>query len=127
MTITPFEMYWITRASAIGMFFTIVALATAGLFVLSWYIYEEERKWGYDDDWERFFKKSRKVLILGLILSTIGAIFTPRTKDFAAIIVIPAIVNSEVAQENVPKAMNGIFKLAEAWMEELKPEKEGRQ
>lgn len=121
MEITAFEMYWITRASAINTMFIILTFvfAIVSLAVIP-VVYESNN----DEDIEKIFKKIYAVLLPLLAFSFLGAVFTPRTKDVAAIIAIPAIVNSEIAQEKVPEALNGIFSLAEAWVEELKPEKE---
>lgn len=122
MNITPFEMYWITRASAINTFFmtlmlvSIIVSAVAISAIHEFTASAEERA--------RVAKKTYSILFSLLVFSVLGAIFTPRTKDLAAIIAIPAIVNSDIAKEKIPETLNGLFTLAEAWMEELKPEKE---
>jgi len=47
------------------------------------------------------------------------ATFTPSTKQMAAILVIPRIVNNEKVQ----KAGDQLYDLATEWMEELRPKK----
>lgn len=122
MTITPFEMYWITRASAINTMFLILTIVIALISLLAIPAICESRH--REEEQERIFKKTYSILLPLLAFSLLGAVFMPRTRDVAAIIAIPAIVNSEIAQEKVPEALNGIFDLAESWMKELKPEKE---
>ena len=58
--------------------------------------------------------------IVFLIAITV-AIFTPNTKQMAAILIIPQIANSE----KVEKIGNGLYDLAVEWMNELKPSKKG--
>lgn len=125
MTITPCEMYWITRASAINTMFLILS----GLFVVIAVaaIPASSEANLNNKDVRKVFVWSWTIVLSLLVFSILGAVFTPRTKDLAAIIAIPAIVNSDFAQEKVPEALNGIFDLAEAWMEELEPKKEAAQ
>lgn len=121
MEITAFEMYWITRASAINTMFVILTIVFAIVSVSAIPVICESRHSG--EEQERIFKDTYSILLPLLAFSLLGAVFMPRTRDVAAIVAIPAIVNSNIAQEKVPEALNGIFNLAEAWMEELKPEK----
>lgn len=122
MEITPLEIYLITRASAINTMFVILTIIFAIVSLAAIPAICESRH--SEEEQERIFKKFYSILLSLLGFSLLGAVFTPRTKDLAAIVAIPAIVNSDIAQEKVPEALSGIFNLAEAWMEELKPEKE---
>lgn len=126
MTITPFEMYWITRASALNTMFLILSIVFAFLSIALTPAVGETCQRGHKDT-AQFLKQIYKVLLPLLALSILGVVFIPRTKELAAIIAIPAIVNSNIAQERVPEALNGIFNLAEAWMEELKPDREKQE
>lgn len=47
-------------------------------------------------------------------------VFTPSTKQMAAILIVPRIANSEKVQQ----AGNKLYELAVEWMNELKPSKE---
>lgn len=120
MTITPFEVYLITRASAINTMF--ILLTGAFLFISIVVVPAFCDCYKHEEDKAKIAKRFYTVLLPLLAFSILGAVFTPRTKDLAAIIAIPAIVNSNITQEKVPEALNGIFDLAEAWLEELKPE-----
>lgn len=146
MTITPFEMYLITRLGAING--TLVVGMIVGTFVSiilgAMYLYSHLDQIEHESSYSQYSKrendanlaKKRTVVLLRKSFKAFSIataafwilwIAIPTTRQLAAIYVIPAIVNSEVVQEKVPETMNGIFALAEAWIEELKPEKEGKQ
>ena len=54
------------------------------------------------------------------IISAIIWTFIPTTKQMAAVMVLPKIINNESVQEMPDK----IFKLGIEWLDELRPEKE---
>lgn len=109
MNITPMEMYLITSLDGIvvaGMFitciFTLCAFVSFGMMLdncIHWIL----------------------PLLFGVIafISLVIVIFTPSTKQMAAILIIPQIANSE----KVEKIGNGLYDLAIEWMNELKPSK----
>lgn len=53
------------------------------------------------------------------ILSVLTIIFTPNTKEMAAMVIIPKVANSE----KIDSLGNGMYNLAIEWMEELRPNK----
>lgn len=59
------------------------------------------------------------MMFLAFALMLIGCAFIPSTKEMAAIIVLPKIVNNEKVQD----AGNKLFDLAVEWLEDLKPGK----
>jgi hypothetical protein len=105
MNITPFEMYLITILDSIcfaSSFIAFASLILSGCFCISglrWYFIA--------------------ISVYVFIISFSVAIFTPSTKQMAAILIIPKIANSE----KVEKIGNGLYDLAIEWMNELNPSK----
>lgn len=58
--------------------------------------------------------------ILTIFLSMLALMFTPDSRQAAAIVIIPKIINNEQLQE-MPKK---ILELGNAWLNELKPQKD---
>lgn len=109
MTITPMQMYWITRLDSVGALtcgITVIcfvfALFTLGCIEVS----TKPAKY-----------VGAPLVILGALSLCLNA-FIPTTKEMAAILIIPKIVNNEKVQGLPDKVMG----LADAWIEDLKPE-----
>lgn len=120
MIITPWQMYWITRLDDIAQFFLVsgLGLIMAGTF----FFFGWKTHFG-----EQSFDAERSNLpiafpILGFFL-LMASTMTPSTKDMAAILIVPRIVNNEKVQEIPSKVLD----LATEWLEELKPNKEGNK
>lgn len=144
MNITPFEMYLITRLGAIngsllaGMAVGTLASVIFGVLYLYTHVDQLDCESSYSYDARQndinlakkrivaSFRKPFKAFSIATAAFWTLWVAAPTTRQLAAIYVIPAIVNSEVVQEKVPEAMNGLFDLAESWMKELKPEKEDK-
>ena len=60
-----------------------------------------------------------KYAIVATVISVLGAILTPSTKEICATLLIPAIVNNEKVQGLGEE----FYDLAKEWMQELKPTK----
>lgn len=104
MTITPFEMYLLTRLDALGFsFFMFGVIGTLAVVATGVNI----KRWAF---W--FLPIPIGFLLLSVL--------TPTTKQAAAIIMVPAIVNNEEVQ----KLPDNILRLANEWLEELGPGKE---
>lgn len=123
-TITGSEIYWITRLSELKAFVGILSGVSlfCGLFglVILIMVYRE----CHNED-EQYWKKWIKVVIAGTILAIctlFGSLFIPTTKEYCAIKVIPMVVNNDRVQEIPSKVMD----LADAWIEELKSNKESK-
>lgn len=124
MNITPFEMYWLTRLDGISTFFVTGASIAIGGLILGLILLPI-----FAIDFEDLVPILKQNIGKAFVVFSIfccGAVFVPTTKEAAAIIVIPALVNSDITKEKVPEVLNGIFSLAEAWMKELEPKKEDK-
>jgi hypothetical protein len=109
MDITPMQMYWITSLDSVvaaslfvAVIFAVFAFITFGIMLDNCI------------HWLAPFLSGFMAFIFLLIV-----VFTPSTKQMAAILIIPKIANSE----KVEKIGNGLYDLAVEWMNELKPTK----
>lgn len=104
MTITQFQMYLITSLDAFMTAFIMFGIV--GAFVVAMIGCEYRRVFWF--------------MPIPLISIVLG-VLTPSTKQMAAILIVPAIVNNEEVQ----KLPNSILGLADEWLEELRPGKDG--
>ena len=120
MVITESAMYWITRLDYIhsflltfgGVGFVISQIVAAILVVV--------REDHYADA-KTYYKRAKQFVLLSIffLLLIVGGLFTPTTKECAAIKLVPIIVNDESVQQLPEK----VVELANNWIDELKPEK----
>lgn len=126
--ITTTQMYWLTRLDRFNrdvpawLLLVLIIIVFATLFV-AMVKYEDSK------DVYSLFRKVFFAGVVPVILVTFGLkTFVPSTKEMAAILVIPKIVNNERVQQ----AGDRLYQLATEWMEELRPkrfseQKEGEQ
>ena len=110
MEITTWQIYWITRLDAVLMFFAFLFVICVCIGITALILYPE-----YPNESKRFVKLSIPAMILSLLLF----VFIPSSKQMAAIIIIPRIINNEKIQV----FPNQIMDLASEWLQELKPNK----
>ena len=123
MTISPFELYMILKLDDIRDLFTILAIPLWPFCILSaigfiiWLIVSiPERD---NDDVQTLGRGIKKT-----VLVSFGALFVivllqaviPTTRQMAAILVIPAIANSEFVQKDLPADLREIYTLAKEGM-----------
>lgn len=120
MELTAFQMYWLLMLDNISNFFgvvTIVIIFGIALLVLFGPVIVMNVE--NPPSWNQIKKIS---IVVGIIISFFGAgvMFIPSTKQMAAIIVVPKIVNNEKVQQLPEELLN----FGMEWLEELKPKKE---
>ena len=119
--ITTSEMYWLTRLDdinyALGLFSILGGVATFLLYAFGAIEYEDA------PDRRRQVWQIAGRALSSVILALIVGTFIPTTKEMAAILVIPKIVNNEKVQD----AGNKLYDLAVEWLEALKPEKNTKE
>lgn len=123
MTISPFELYMILKLDDIRDLFTVLATPLWPFCILSaigfiiWLIVSiPERD---NDDVQTLGRVIKKT-----VLVSFGALFVvmllqaviPTTRQMAAILVVPAIVNSEFMQKDLPADLREIYTLAKEGM-----------
>ncbi len=113
--ITPTQMYWITRLDNIYNILAVGALITLVIgvtFLLVFFVSDCGK------DLKGFKVWGIRTLVLGVLLLVAHA-FVPTTKQMAAIIVVPKIMNNEKVQT----VGNKVYDLAIEWIDTLEPTK----
>ena len=114
MTLTGWDIYWITRLDSIKT--ALQALITIGGVSGAIGIFIYAVSGGLAKEAGAFAKCVLPLAAVLLILSS----FVPSTRSAAAIAVLPAIVNSEAVQQ-LPVELTTLVK---EWLIELRPKKE---
>ena len=117
MEITTSLVYWATRLDAIRIaaFSLVIFFGIFGSFAtLMYFIF-----FMLSNSFGIVCKRAMKFTIPIFILSGLGLIFVPKTKEMAAIVIIPKVANSE----KIDDIGKGMYNLAVEWMEELRPNK----
>ena len=115
MDITGFQIYLMTRLDGLKVSITIAGAAVAILSLFFFYL-------SIDDKEHKIESWLMKVSICGLVVSVLlafGNIMIPTTKEAAAIVVLPRVVNSS----EVKKTCGELYSLAMGWIDYLKPPK----
>jgi len=112
MNITPLDIYWITRLDNLNLFFFMVSILSFFPLCFSLALVYELKSDGA--------LPFLRVSVLVFIISTVIIPFIPTTKEVAAMILIPKIVNNE----KVKRIPDKFVTLADEWLEELRPEKD---
>ena len=123
--ITSAQLYWLTRLDNICNISAILAVIfTAALIVVTVpYVIMQAGGYSNEDATCSVLSSLIQKFLVVFVLSLSTAVFTPSTKDMAAILVIPQIATSEKVQ-----AVGGkLYDLAVEWMDELKPKHEVHQ
>lgn len=111
--ITTTQMYWLVTLDSIvhTSFVLVIVSILASVAAI-----------GIACDTERFFWLP--VMTIGMFFLSVAAVtFVPTTKQAAAIVIVPKIVNNEKVQ----MVGNQLYDLAVEWMRELRlPKKEGK-
>ena len=129
--ITPSMIYWITRMDAINGgawgIMVIAAIIAVALFIVGIGL-AAERKGCYSESEDyvrqvneygrKLLRKSCLMAILFLAMLLV-IVFTPTTKQTAAMYVIPAIANNEKLRDTGDK----LYEMAVEWINELRPKK----
>jgi hypothetical protein len=110
-------MYWLTRLDDIEIVLTVAFILSAITCFITLL-----NAAGFPDDceWSKkkavYFYRSGAVFLLTLLAGTL----TPSSKEMAAILIIPKIVNNE----KVAALPSKIVDLATDWLDALKPKKQ---
>ena len=115
MEITALDVYWVTRLDSIkaALHVIIVCFGLVGASGLLFYAMSSEKVAG------RFAACCLPAAAVLLLAQS----FIPSTRAAAAMVVLPAIVNSEAVQ-TLPAELTA---LAKEWMQELRPAKKENQ
>ena len=121
--ITETQMYWLTRLDYLQGFFIGAGLAGIMVFTIAISITLIAKSDASSGE-KKKYNKLTKLWIVCLLLSTLSifiSCFVPDTKEMCAIKVVPMIVNDP----NVQDLPNKVVDIANDWLDELKPKKNG--
>lgn len=105
---TTMQMYWLLKLDDFGIFLAVIGIISIAASLLVMYVrYLEE---------EEALRATKVWIIIGGVCLIVLA-FLPNTKQMAAILIMPSIVNNEQVQELPQKVID----LGLLWIEELKP------
>jgi hypothetical protein len=104
--ITSWDIYWITRLDAINTTFCVTwaIILIVALFSPLIYITLDDMSGN-----KKVFWKGVKISVVVFLVAIMMQVFTPSTKEFAAIYLIPKIANNEQVQrvpDNFVKLLN---------------------
>lgn len=120
--ITGWDVYWITRLTALNGFFEFTGLITllAVLGIFSWVYPIITDVYSYGPR-EKLWKIYRRTMIGGTITGIILiliSLFIPTTKEMAAIYIIPNIANNKQVQKIPDNAATLLNTKLEQWIDE---------
>jgi hypothetical protein len=130
---TSFNIYWLVKLDDIrsmlngeGLLLLVVLITLASMVMWVFHLGNNSS----EDSFSRAIVKSimwpRRVLtmvsIFAILVITLGQALIPSTKQMAVIIVVPKIVNSAIANEELKKLPGKLIELSGEWMEELRPQ-----
>ena len=125
--ITTTQMYWLTRLDNVHDLLCGILVATcvafgvlsviAGIATFVSDSEDEQRKVAF------VWRMWRYIMLTVLAAGTIK-VFTPTTKELAAIIVVPKIANSTLVTEKIPQELSELYTLAKQYMIESLKEKQ---
>lgn len=134
MTISPFELYVIMRLDGISnllaasgivlLIFCIILSLAFTMWLVASISYRD------NDDIQtlgRVIKKIFSIFLGALFVVVLLQAAIPTTRQMAAILVVPAIVNSEFMQKDLPADLREIYTLAKEGMFKALADGEGRE
>lgn len=128
MTISPWTLYWILCLDNIRELCSIIVLLTTIVLVfMSTILLTSNVAPLIEGKALRAYKCSLYISLILFAGALIGNAFIPSTKQMAAIIVVPAVVNSKIVQEDMPREAKELYELTKDAVEEfLKKRKESK-
>jgi len=124
--ITTAQMYWLTRLDNVHDLLCGILVITCAAFAILSVIAgvatvvsdtaDDRRKAEFAS------KLWRNIALAALAAGTIK-VFTPTTRELAAIIVVPKIANSTLVTEKIPQELSELYTLAKQYMIESLKEK----
>ena len=125
MNVTAFDIYLIGIMDKIveptlvigGFSFAIGLFCLVARFLNELTCCEGLMNEGDKDAIRKLASWAKRMLTIGATLLVIGSL-APSTKLLAAMYVVPAIANSEIASKDLPEACKAIVKAATEWVEQ---------
>jgi len=123
--LSMFAMYLLVKCTAIQLLFQILCSIAFGIFACSIVISFLRADDVSDIKAKEIYKEHRiftwPSFVLGIVFLLLYFAM-PNTKEMAVIYVTPKVVNSVMANEQIQKLPDNLLSLANAWIEEFKPD-----
>jgi len=104
----PSTMYWLMMLDNIRNTFEcllVLSIISTGILIAI----------GCCEEIKSLFKYA-KISAIAACIGVLGITFLPNTKQMAAIIIVPKVVNSEFANETLPAEAKELYSLAKTWL-----------
>lgn len=123
MTLSYSLMYWFTRLDGLNTLFAIITFF-AGIALLFLTIFCIIASFDKDDPdaptFHKMFKKFINILILPWIISLLGLLFVPSSKEMAMIYVVPNLAESQVVKKDIPEIYDLGVEALKDWLKDKK-------
>ena len=124
MTLSYSLMYWFTRLDGLNTLFGLITVI-AGIALVFLTIFCVIASYDKDDvdapTYHKMFKKFINMLILPWIISLLGLLFVPSSKEMAMIYVVPHISESQVIKQDVPELYDLGINALKDWLKKEQP------
>lgn len=123
MTLSYSLMYWFTRLDGLNTLFGVITFF-AGVALLFLTIFSIIASYDKDDPdaptYHKMFKKFINILIFPWIISLLGLLFVPSSKEMAMIYVVPNIADSQVIKQDIPEIYDLGVDALKDWLKDKK-------
>lgn len=119
MNITPWELYWIIKLDDIRTAFLAISLISLVIALLlggTWFV--EATGMYPNKEVVKTLRRTINALTISTILSAFVAIFTPTSAQMAAIKLAPVLMNTEIAQKELPAETMELYGLLKQYLNE---------
>ena len=123
--ITMNNMYWLTRLDhmhdVLGATCCLLVISTIGVLIAGCIMQDDDTFEDETNECGRKFVRKSPFMAAAFVVTLLIDALIPTTKEMAAMIVIPGVLNNEKVQT----VGNRLYDLALEWMEELRPANKG--
>ena len=125
MTISGSEVYWMTRLDAVVVFFgitsTILGIALLVMAIIFAFALNEN---GWKDDFVKTLLKLIGRTSIPFLFCLMIVIFVPNTKEMIMIKGLPALINSDYVQNELPSDAKEVKDITIQWLKKKLAEPE---
>lgn len=119
------EIYWLTRLDALQNIF-IACLIIGAIFTVICTVAYAVNKGDENEKWEKFFKRKLNWTIPLLLVGTLGASFTPTTKEAFIIYGVGGSIDYLKENPTAKQLPDKVINILDEWVGELSPNKNNK-
>lgn len=116
---TTWQMYWLIKLDDISTVFSIGIIGACIALLIWCFVYFINA--GFNDDNTQMKYYITHIILPALVLTAIPAALIPDTKQMAAIIIVPKLVNGVAQNEKLTALPEKLITLADNWVNTLSP------